>query len=41
MPHKSLQRVMVIDCKTDDLNAAGRFWAGALGGDASIGKPGI
>ncbi len=40
MPHKSRQRVIVIDCKTDDLNAAGRFWAGALGGDASIGKDG-
>lgn len=41
MPHKSRQRIVIIDCKTDDLDAASRFWAGALGGKAvSIGQDG-
>ena len=40
MPHKSRQRIIVIDCKTSDLASAGRFWAGALGGAADIGHDG-
>ncbi len=40
MPHKSRQRIVVIDCKTPDLDVASRFWAGALGGTAEIGPDG-
>lgn len=40
MPHKSRQRIVIIDCKTSDLGAASHFWAGALGGDARIGADG-
>lgn len=36
MPHKSRQRIIVIDCETDDLEAASRFWSAALGGDATV-----
>jgi predicted enzyme related to lactoylglutathione lyase len=40
MPHKSRQRIVVIDCKTSDLASAGRFWAGALGGEVDVGPDG-
>lgn len=40
MPHKSRQRIVIIDCKTTDLAAASRFWSGALGGEAAIGHDG-
>lgn len=40
MPHKSRQRIVIIDCQAADLGAAGRFWAGALGGKAEIGHDG-
>ena len=29
--HKSRLRTIVIDCRTDDVDAAARFWSGALG----------
>ncbi len=29
--HHSRLAGFIIDCRTDDLNAAGRFWSGALG----------
>jgi predicted enzyme related to lactoylglutathione lyase len=29
--HRSQLGALIIDCKTDDLEAAGRFWAAALG----------
>ena len=31
MPHKSRLGCLVIDCRTDDLAEAARFWSGALG----------
>jgi predicted enzyme related to lactoylglutathione lyase len=31
MAHKSRLACFVIDCKTDDLDVAARFWGGALG----------
>ncbi|MBP7240828.1 VOC family protein [Amaricoccus sp.] len=31
MTHRSRLAALVIDCKTDDLDAAGAFWAAALG----------
>ncbi len=32
--HKSRLGALVIDCETDDLEAAARFWSAALGGTA-------
>src|SRR6516162_683828 len=29
--HRSRLAGFIIDCRTDDLDAAGKFWAGALG----------
>ena len=40
MAHKSRQQIVVIDCRTDDLEEASRFWASALGGDAAIDEEG-
>ncbi len=31
MPHKSRLAGFIIDCNVDDLDAAARFWSGALG----------
>jgi predicted enzyme related to lactoylglutathione lyase len=31
MPHRSRLATIVIDCRTDDLDRATEFWAGALG----------
>ena len=31
MPHRSRLAGFIIDCQTDDLDAAADFWAGALG----------
>lgn len=31
MAHRSRLAGFIIDCKTDDLDAAARFWSGALG----------
>ncbi len=36
MAHRSRQRIVVLDCKTDDLGPACEFWAAALGGEARI-----
>jgi len=33
--HKSRLATIVIDCQTEDLDAAARFWSAALGRDAS------
>lgn len=35
--HKSRLAGFIIDCRTDDLDAAASFWAGALG--LGVGKP--
>jgi len=34
--HKSRLAGLIIDCHTDDLNAAAAFWAGALGTPAKL-----
>lgn len=34
--HKSRLGVVVIDCKTDDLTAAARFWEAALGHSVAV-----
>ncbi len=31
MPHKSRLGTVIIDCRTDDLDSAARFWSEALG----------
>jgi catechol 2,3-dioxygenase-like lactoylglutathione lyase family enzyme len=31
MPHRSRLASLMIDCRTDDLDAAARFWSAALG----------
>ncbi len=36
MAHKSRRRIIVIDCQTDDLADACKFWEGALGGTAEL-----
>ena len=36
MAHKSRLGVVVIDCKTDDLDKVVGFWGGALGGDTKV-----
>jgi len=33
MPHRSRLAALVIDCRTDDLDAAAAFWAAALGAE--------
>ncbi|HVO02531.1 MAG TPA: VOC family protein [Candidatus Cybelea sp.] len=41
MAHRSRLGGFIIDCKTDDLDAAGRFWGAALGmGPGPGGEPG-
>jgi predicted enzyme related to lactoylglutathione lyase len=37
MPHRSRLAGFIIDCQTDDLDAAAAFWSGALG--ATIADP--
>jgi predicted enzyme related to lactoylglutathione lyase len=37
MPHRSRLAGFIIDCQVDDLDAAARFWSGALG--ATIADP--
>ena len=37
MPHRSRLAGFIIDCQVDDLDAAARFWSGALG--ATIDNP--
>ncbi len=36
MTHKSLQRIIVIDCKTDDLAGAACFWAGLYDAEVEV-----
>lgn len=36
MAHQSRLGVVVIDCKTDDLSEAARFWSRAFGCDAEV-----
>lgn len=36
MTHRSKIGVICIDCRTDELSEAARFWSGALGGPAEI-----
>ena len=36
MAHRSRIGVICIDCRTDDLSEAARFWSSALGGEARI-----
>ncbi len=37
--HKSRFCAFVIDCRTDDLDAAARFWSGALGREPEAASP--
>ena len=38
--HRSRLNGLLIDCKTDDIDAAARFWAEALGRPVDINHPG-
>lgn len=38
--HRSRLKGLLIDCKTDDIDAAARFWAGALGRPVDPDHPG-
>jgi predicted enzyme related to lactoylglutathione lyase len=38
--HKSRLGTVIIDCQTDDLESAARFWGAALGGEVVSSAPG-
>jgi predicted enzyme related to lactoylglutathione lyase len=40
MAHRSRLAGFIIDCRTDDLDAAAAFWAAALGAETQAAEPG-